>query len=403
MSLPRVWQSPLQGHQVPMQPSSGALNVTPYLNSSPPTTAQFSGHINQHARPGSQPHPTMQCSQPPMVQPALGQGSVDGNRGQNFDLASIIQNLTEAFQTNMNFMRNEMHRIIADSKQREERYEQQLNELRGELHYMRECFEEQSHTAQRQSSMIPPMHPNFFPRPQWSKNKKFWPKIEKSDDTPATNNYLDCSNELNKALESGSSLAIPGARCSFVEHVGNLWEAKEEVKVHAVGSDLSLGVGVALDCVKYAGRPDFEPNSAAVGDILKQDSDQVKGTIWHLVTKEKSSYKLYKKPEPFVLNVQRAFKKLAEEIEKEGIEELAMSYLCSGSDRMNRVWVMNQLYSELKDLNVTVHFYNKVQSKRWLGCGQLFAASGTSVNVNVPPDQDIPEVAPKKTVSPSLN
>ncbi|CAB3374563.1 Hypothetical predicted protein [Cloeon dipterum] len=184
-----------------------------------------------------------------------------------------------------------------------------------------------------------------------------FPKLEKSDDTPYTNQYLDECAELNEALEDGASLAVEGSKCSFVEHTGNLWEAKEEVKVHVVGSDFVMGVGVARDYAELAGRPDVEPNEAGVGEVATQDSDAIGGTIWHLVTKEKSHYKIYKKSEPFVINVKKSLKKLAEELKKEELEEVAMSFLCSSSDKMNRVWILKQLYDELKDVNIKVHFY----------------------------------------------
>ncbi|XP_065334414.1 uncharacterized protein LOC135935785 [Cloeon dipterum] len=341
MSSPRVWQSSVPGLQVPLQQFPGAQHANPFQ------TTRFTLDLITRDLEYDQ------------------SGDV-----KQVDLAAVVENLTEAFKANMLFMRSEFERVISDSRQREERYEWQLQELRNELRSVRECLKDQKHHSLQQQ--LSPPSQNNFPRPQWSQ-KRLFQKIEKSDDTPNTNIYIDECAVLNKALEDGASLAIEGAKCSFVEHTGNLWEAQEEVKVHAVGSDFVMGVGVARDCAEIAGRPDVEPNIAGVGDIITQESEAVGGTIWHLVTKEKSSYKLYKKPEPFLGNVRKSFKKLAEEIKKEKLEEVAMSFLCSGSDRMNRVWILKQLYNELKDVSIKVHFYNKVQSKRWRGCCQLFS------------------------------
>jgi hypothetical protein len=69
-----------------------------------------------------------------------------------------------------------------------------------------------------------------------------------------------------------------------------------------------------------------------------------------------------------------AFQKLADSIQEAKLEEIAMTYLCSGLDRLHRLWVMDLLYQELKDVPVTIHFYNKYESKIWQDIGHLSRA-----------------------------
>jgi hypothetical protein len=86
--------------------------------------------------------------------------------------------------------------------------------------------------------------------------------------------------------------------------------------------------------------------------------------VLHVVTKQNSPDKLHKAPEPFLRDVKMAFQKLADTIREAKLEEIAMTYLCSGLDSLHRLWVMDLLYQELKDVPVTIHFYNKSMSRR---------------------------------------
>jgi hypothetical protein len=218
------------------------------------------------------------------------------------------------------------------------------------------------------------MKGNWTARPaenRWTRPRA-WQVPSPAKDTPTVNEYLQRTSELDDALKEGTSLAAPGALCRFVEHVGDLCEAIQPVKVHAVAADLRCGRGVAAAMIAAAGqRPDREPDTSDIGEIVKQEAAGM-GTIYHLITKEKSPHKFHKRPEPFLVNVKKAFSKLAEVIRDEELSEVAMSYVCSGTDRLHRVWVLEQLHHELKDIPVTVHFYNKFESKRWKGAGQLF-------------------------------
>lgn len=211
--------------------------------------------------------------------------------------------------------------------------------------------------------------------------RRFWPKPTPAPDTPSANEYLKRTSELDTAMQQCTSLAVPGAKCRFVEHVGDLCEAPQQVKVHAVAADLRCGRGVAAAVVAAAGKlPDEKKDTSEIGDVIKQTTEKI-GTVYHLVTKEKSPHKFHKRPEPFVQNVQKAFAKLAETIKEDGLNEVAASYVCSGMDRMHRLWVMEQLYNELKDVPVTVHFYNKFESKRWKGASRLFEPSAMNLDV----------------------
>jgi len=70
--------------------------------------------------------------------------------------------------------------------------------------------------------------------------------------------------------------------------------------------------------------------------------------------------------------VKKAFRSIAKFIQEENIEEVAVSYMCSGTERLHRLFTMDLLYNELKDVPVKVHYYNKFPSRRWKGAGDLF-------------------------------
>jgi hypothetical protein len=117
-------------------------------------------------------------------------------------------------------------------------------------------------------------------------------------------------------------------------------------------------------------RPEV-PEDVTIGSVIKQEAGDL-GAVYHVVTKEKSTDKLHMDPEAFLKGVQKGYKAIADVIRSEKLEEVAISYMCSGSDRLHRLWTMELLYKELHDVPVTVHFYGKYFSKRWNGAGRLF-------------------------------
>lgn len=179
------------------------------------------------------------------------------------------------------------------------------------------------------------------------------------------------------------SLAAPGAKVTFVEHVGDLCDAPQEVKVHAIASDAWCSRGVAAEVVAKAGRPDYQPSTAAIGHVIRQPTSTM-GTVYHLVTKERSPDKYHKDPETFIGNVRKAFRTLAEEVRKDQLTEIAASYLCSGMDRLHRLWVLETLHEEFKDVPVTIHLYNKHESRRWRDAGMLFAPRPEPTDITDP-------------------
>jgi hypothetical protein len=197
--------------------------------------------------------------------------------------------------------------------------------------------------------------------------------LQESVDTPNVNAYIRRTAELDEAKANNTTLAVEGAKVAFVEHNGtNILAAQQKIIVHAVGGDLWCSKGAARDITQEFGKPKAARGGCKVGDIIRQDVGN-ECVILHLVTKKNSPDKLHKTPEPFLRDVKIAFEKLAEVVREEKLEEIAMTYLCSGLDRLHRLWVMDLLYKELKDVPVTVHFYNKYESQRWNNIGQLFA------------------------------
>jgi hypothetical protein len=104
--------------------------------------------------------------------------------------------------------------------------------------------------------------------------------------------------------------------------------------------------------------------------------------------------KYHKDPETFISNVEKSFRKLAEEVQKEQLTEIATSYLCSGMDRLHRLWVMKTLYNAFKDVPVTIHFFNKHESRRWRDIGRLFESPSDSAKIPVPATHIPEEVTP---------
>lgn len=173
--------------------------------------------------------------------------------------------------------------------------------------------------------------------------RQYFPRPREAPDTPVNNRYMHNCDELDAAYRYGTSLALPGAKVTFEEHVGDLCEAPQEVKVHAIGNDAWLSRGVAKAVAEKAGRPDYHPHSSPVGHVIKQESTNI-GTVYHLVTKENSPDKYHKNPEKFITDVEFAFEQLAVEVKKDGLLDIAMSFLCSGMDRLHRLWVLQKLY-----------------------------------------------------------
>jgi hypothetical protein len=122
-----------------------------------------------------------------------------------------------------------------------------------------------------------------------------------------------------------------------------------------------------------------------IGDVVVQEAGDM-GTLLNVVVKEKSHHKYYKKPEPYLEGVKIAFRKLAEIIKKENLAEVAVSYMCSGTERLHRLFTMDLLYSELKDVPVKVHYYGKFPSKRWHGAGNLFRGAADVIELQQAPE-----------------
>lgn len=248
----------------------------------------------------------------------------------------------------------------------------QQKDQRGQHHAQMERGEQQWKQQRQQHRPIGGY------RGQQNRGRSYYPPIEpltKSDDTPLLNEYLDEAERLETARNKNESLAVEGAKVCFVENYGvNILDAPQKVIAHAVAADLWCSKGAAREITREYGRPKAGGRGdLEVGDVLVQEVSEDK-TVFHLVTKLQSPDKLYKSPETFLRDVKKSFGKLAEEIEKAELEEIGMTFLCSGIDKMHRLWVMNELYKALKDVKVKVHFYNKYETKRWVDCAQLFRA-----------------------------
>jgi hypothetical protein len=231
-------------------------------------------------------------------------------------------------------------------------------------------------------------------------NRPWFPQPEVSPNTPNYNRYLNRKSELTAAFKEKKWVGIPEAKVRFVEHVGDLLEAPQETKVHAVASDGWMSRGLAKSVTDRIGKPPgYEPLSADIGDVIKQDTEEF-GTVWHLVTKVNSPDKYYKDPEPFITNVERAFPKLAAEVKAAGLTEVAMSYLCSGMDRLHRPWIMEQLQIAFKDTSVTIHFYN-MRETGWSGLADIFNPPTTpQVTMTPTPTPPAPPTSAPETTTP---
>jgi hypothetical protein len=264
-----------------------------------------------------------------------------------------------------------LQRLLSDSLDREEEARQRERAALMKVHELEQRLASLSHGrpdrryAPWANSFSPDVLQQERPRPPPP------PPLEKAEDTPAANAYIDRQAELDEAFRERKSLAIPGALVKFVEHVQDLCEAPEAVKFHAIGADARCGVGVAKDIVEAVGERPTVPDDVAIGSVIEQEAGDL-GTVCHVVTKKKSTDKLHMNPEEFIKGAQKGYKAVADVIRREKLKEVAISYMCSGSDRLHRLWTMELLYRELKDVPVTVHFYGKYFSRRWNGAGRLF-------------------------------
>lgn len=158
---------------------------------------------------------------------------------------------------------------------------------------------------------------------------------------------------------------------TIVEHEGDLCDASQAAKFHAIALDARCGVGVAKDIVDAVGERPKVPKDAEIGTIVKQDAGDL-GVVYHVTVKQRSPDKFHKDPEAYLRGVHKGFKAVADIIRDEKLEEVALSYMCSGTDKLHRLWTMDLLYQELKDVPVTLHYYGKYYSARWEGAGELF-------------------------------
>jgi TolA-binding protein len=276
---------------------------------------------------------------------------------------------------NFQLFREETERRERDRLRREAEFQNKIAEMEALILSLQQNSQHQQRQQQQRQQQF---NRNFPQREEG--NRGFWtpPEIRPSEDTPITNKYLERIPQLNEAQREGRSLAIAGAKVKFVEERGDLCEAKEKVKIHAVGGDLRMGVGVAKTAADTFGKPDVPEGGHPIGTIVKQsirvgDED---GEMWHAVVKEKSHHKIYKNPEAYLAGVHVMVRKIREAIEEADLKEVAMSNICSGTDHTHRLWVMELLHQELKDVDVTIHFYNIRPSKRWDGATALFRQSG---------------------------
>lgn len=350
--------------------------------------------------------PATQVSQPPpQVPPPTSQGPPQGTN-------TVTSEVTSSLQQTVPCQPQQLAQVINPPQQQQtpsspDRYEVLVAMIRSLQDSIEREREERTHEmrniymyVEQQRFEPPPWRGPQYGQSGTNRGRFYWPRPQPAEETPFNNNYMERCKQLNNAQRERSSLALPGAKVKIVEHVGNLCDAPQHVKVHAVASDVWMSRGIAASVAQRAGRlpKDFYlPGSGQIGDVIKQETSTM-GTVWHLITKKNSPDKYYKDPETFIQGAETAFQKLAEEAIRSGLQEMALSYLCSGIDRLHRTWVLEQLHKAFKDTNITLHFYNLFESERWRGIGSLFAAPPTPPTLA---PAATPVVAPAPTPTPT--
>jgi hypothetical protein len=267
----------------------------------------------------------------------------------------------------IHFFQSSLDTIVRDREAERAVWRQQLGELENRQRELEARLQQQQHQPFQGQRGPPPR--------RWSQRRHLPIPTAPAEDTPEVNHYLERSAALDEAHKKGESVAVEGAKCQFFEHVGDLRDAPQVIKVQAVAADLKCSRGVAAAFTERLGRPEDEPGrTTTIGDVVVQEAGDM-GTLLNVVVKEKSHHKYYKKPEPYLVGVRTAFRKFAEYLKKAKFDEIAVSYMCSGTERLHRLYTMDLLYQELKDVPVKVHFYNVFPSRRWEGAGALFRAA----------------------------
>jgi hypothetical protein len=359
MVAPTVGHGPPPGYALPIP-----------INTGGPALAYGSNQMNNNPACWPQQH-----------QPVWGPSSPP--RSPNVDPVAVVHQFYEMHVNRL--MQKEREMWEFKFREAEARHESRLSALQAEVEFIKRNANRGQERAdwQQDSRAANGMRTHgqvhayrrqgYFPAPD---------PLKWSVDTPNVNMYIERTAQLDQAKENKSSLAVEGAKVRFVEHNGvNILEAKQKIIAHAVAADLWCSKGAARDITQELGRPKVARGESKVGDVIRQDVGKEK-VVLHVVTKQNSPDKLHKAPEPFLRDVKMAFQKLADTIREANLEEIAMTYLCSGLDRLHRLWVMDLLYQELKDVPVTIHFYNKYESKRWQDIGQLFAPLASAAQAN---------------------
>lgn len=342
---------------------------------------------------------------------------IQQQRQQQMLLSTIIQNMQvneqnaikreEVLKVELLKSKNETMRLqqkildLEAASRSGDRWQQSEREQRGALKgeaargHQKGQKEKHRHGAEGAGEM----KKNYYPPPD---------PLTESADTPNVNAYIKRVAELDDAKINNKSLALEGAKVRIVEHYGtDILLAEQKIIAHAVAADFWCSKGAAKEIRKSVGElPKEDKEQKEVGDIVPQkvpegrylwNKDNKSGVkiavkpkvVLHVVTKVNSPDKLHKGPEPFLRDVKIAFQKMAEFIQEQKMEEIGMTYMCSGIDRLHRLWVMDLLYNELKDVPVTVHLYNKYKSKRWDNCGQLFAPLSSPGSVSDVPGESM--------------
>lgn len=207
---------------------------------------------------------------------------------------------------------------------------------------------------------------NFTPEHQPGNGKS--PGYSKK--TPKYNLYLD---EVQRLKRHGT-FRHADSKCTIKDEAGDLL-LHSATKGQAVGADFAMNAGLAKHTKNHyqlntedllAKNPNAKPGHVAPVK-LKDGSEMLL-----LVSKPVSTQKLHHDPDGHVEGAREMVRGLAKYTAENGIKELALPYLCSGLDGLDRFFVRQMFLDafRLQDIVITfLSFKPRLHRRRWQAAG----------------------------------
>jgi len=172
-----------------------------------------------------------------------------------------------------------------------------------------------------------------------------------SSKSPFYNKFL----EILCTLENTGLSFSRQCKCKIEIKNGDLLSARQKYKVQAIAADLWCSKGIAGSISKLYKKKPKHPNPQ-IGNVLPMQVTR-NSTFLNVITKKRSFHKIWHDPENFILGVQLGIKGLANYCIKNKITEIAMPNMCSGLDKVPKLYIQHLLLVSFHDYDIQIYVY----------------------------------------------